>query len=76
MIIDEDHPCGYEAVNTVLHECFHAIYRLHNLRKPDDDEEVEERIVDSMANGMVELIRRNPPLVEWIRDKLKEADAP
>ena len=76
--INVDQPNGYEAVNTVIHECVHAIYWLSDLGKQDSEdnsEAEEERIVTAISNGFTELFRRNPDLVQWIVANLKEEDA-
>lgn len=56
---------------TMLHELVHAIL-LRNGTSVDEDEEktqnvTSEALVDGMALGVYEIIRRNPELVRWIQ---------
>lgn len=50
-----------EESNTLLHELFHAIYHCYNLDKKSD----EEKIVRGFANGMMEVMSRNPQLRKY-----------
>ena len=55
----------------MLHELVHAIL-LRNGTSVDEDEEktqnvTSEALVDGMALGVYEIIRRNPELVRWIQ---------
>ncbi len=54
------------AVDTLLHEIYHAIYKWHSLRKHDD----EERICSVMATGLTQVLRDNPKLLAWILKSL------
>lgn len=47
-----------EESNTILHEVFHAVYHCYNLDRKAD----EEKVVSGFANGMMEVMRRNPEL--------------
>jgi hypothetical protein len=60
-------PSNCFAVDTVLHEIHHAIYRIFALRDSDD----EERIVAVTATAMTQVLRDNPKLVEWLKDTLE-----
>ena len=55
---------------TVLHELVHAILLRNGTSVDEDDKDSQnvtsEELVDSMALGMYELIRRNPELVRWL----------
>lgn len=53
--------------NTVLHEFMHAIYYEWSLA--DDDR--EERIITTMANGLATVWRDNPDWMNWIGKILK-----
>lgn len=62
-----------ERANTLVHELFHAIYKQYRLStEVDDAEEVEELVVNSMANGWIELLRRNPKLWEFLLQELPQ----
>ena len=53
---------------TVLHELVHVIL-LRNGNSLDDEEQKKidsEELVDSMALGIMELVRRNPELIKWL----------
>ena len=56
--------------STMLHELVHAILLRNGTSIDEDDEKTQnvtsEELVDSMAMGVYELIRRNPELVRWI----------
>lgn len=56
---------GSRAVSLVIHELFHAIYYDKSLANAE-----EERTVNSFANGMVELLTRNPQLNKWITENI------
>lgn len=49
-------------VNTLLHECLHALWREYNLPI-----EHEEHIVTCLANGLTQLIRDNPSLLPLLK---------
>ena len=55
---------------TVLHELTHAILLRNGTSVDEEDEKTQnvtsEELVDSMALGMYELMRRNPDLVRWL----------
>lgn len=55
-----------ELANTLLHELLHAVYDLAALEAGDD----EERVTATFANGLTELLRRNPGLLDWLREQL------
>ena len=57
----------HEMVNTVIHEPMHAIWRLHDL---GGDKDYEEHVVTVLSNGLTDLLRRNPPLFDWIGEAL------
>lgn len=56
-----------EQVNTLIHECLHAIYHTQGIKT---DVDTEELVVNSLANGLVQMIRDNPQLIEYILDQL------
>lgn len=46
--------------NTLLHECLHGIFA-------DRDLEQSEKLVNGLSNGLIQLFRENPELVEMIK---------
>lgn len=50
-----------EEANTLLHELLHAIYHCYTLDRKAD----EEKIVCSMANGLMEVMARNPEILNY-----------
>lgn len=61
---------GREKLNTVLHELLHACVYCYGLKKDFKDDEEEEKIVNALANGLTELLVRNPELVAFIRESI------
>ena len=53
--------------NTLIHELFHAIYYVYNIQ--DNDE--EERVVNTFANGWHQVLKDNPDLVNYLKRTLK-----
>ena len=73
IVVDKSsHSDDVEAMDTILHEILHVVYKNGHLGKPDDDDEVEERVVSIMSNGVIELFRRNPKFLEWFYRHMKE----
>lgn len=60
--LSPEHPNPIYALDTILHEVIHAISRIQGLRKNDD----EERIANTLASGLTQVLRDNPQLVAWI----------
>ena|ERR1700733_4588450 len=58
---------GRELLNTLLHECLHAIVYTYGLKKDFKDDDEEEKLVNAFGNGLTELLVRNPEVVEFIR---------
>ena len=50
----------------VLHELLHAIYEVMGIHAKDG----EERIVAQVSQGLAQVIRDNPKLIEWLRKQL------
>ena len=48
--------------NTLLHEILHVLWDLHSISHKDG----EERIIESMSNGLAAVFRDNPKLTQWI----------
>lgn len=55
-----------QEAETYLHELLHAIYNIYGIREKDS----QERIVTQMSIGMASVIRDNPDLVGWLKEKL------
>ena len=58
---------GGALVDTLLHEVFHAIWSIGQLKEKDQE---EERAVAVMASYMTQILRDNPHLVKWITKNL------
>ncbi len=56
-----------QEAGVLLHEAFHAIWDIYQVR--DDDK--EERIVSVFEVGMAQVLRDNPEFGEWLRQALK-----
>ena len=52
----------HEEANTLLHELLHAVWFCYNLGLDDDQ---EEKVVGTLANGLMELFARNPEVVKY-----------
>lgn len=59
---------GPAEVDTVIHECLHAM--MHNTGNVLKHKE-EEQVVTLLAHGIVELMQRNPHLMEWCYERLR-----
>lgn len=60
---------GAALVNTVVHEALHGVCYQLGLQLKDDE---EERICNSMANGLTQILKDNPDFVEWIRQNINK----
>lgn len=54
-------------LDTLIHECLHAIYEHYELSKKDD----EERVVATLSHGLTALFVDNPKLIDYIKGALK-----
>jgi Zn-dependent peptidase ImmA (M78 family) len=54
--------------DTFLHEILHAIWNEYNLAESDQ----EERIVHTLATGLIQVFFDNPELITWLRKMTKE----
>lgn len=59
-----------ERINTVIHECLHAIVYTYGLKKGFKGDDEEENLVNTLANGLTEVFVRNKELVEFIRQSV------
>ncbi len=57
-----------KAAEVLLHEIFHAVFRVWNI---DKDKNEEEQIVSSFGNGTATVIADNPGVLRWIQKALK-----
>lgn len=57
-----------QSANTIVHEVLHAIWDGQALGKNPD----EERIVTALANGLTQVMRDNPQLIDAIQSLLSE----
>lgn len=65
-----------EIVNTILHECLHAIYHTsgvvrHSVFKDLNDEEI---VAHATANALTQVFLDNPALLDWIKENLHNAN--
>ena len=51
----------------IVHEIMHIIYKNYSIQDGDD----EERVVSSFGLGVTEVIKRNPTLFEFIKEKVQ-----
>ena len=56
--------------NSLMHEVLHAIDWDRNLGLP---KEIEERVIDCLAGGLVDFMERNPKAVEFLRTPQRSA---
>ena len=56
--------------NTLLHEILHGIVYQWGLESELDDK--EERVVNTLANGLTTVFRDNPWLISFIKNKVEE----
>ena len=59
-----------QIVDSVLHECLHAVWYLHL----DMEEATEEHAVTMLAHGLTQMMRDNPEFFEEIQEMLKEGE--
>lgn len=64
--IMREYPTPQTEAETVIHETLHAIFWERGLKNKD-----EEKIVAALGIGLAQVIRDNPALIDWLRDKLK-----
>ena len=63
----EDYTTQQQEAETLLHELLHAIWYTMAIAA---EREVEEKVVGPMSVGLAMVIRDNPDLINWIREKL------
>lgn len=52
-----------KAMNTTIHEINHALYFAYRA----DDEDMEERVVETFATAWTQIYRDNPALLTWFQ---------
>lgn len=57
-----------EKSNTMLHEVLHAVWHTQGLRTEDG---AEERVINSLTNGLHQVLRDNPALVAWLLQEIR-----
>lgn len=62
LIIVYDFGSKFAAVDTVIHELLHGIWKFQHLPKRCD----EERGVSVLATGLTTIFRDNPQLLKWV----------
>lgn len=65
--IEEGHH-RHDMLDTVIHECMHVMVGDCNLVEESD----EEKLVATLSNKFTELFIRNPKLLDWMRQQVKE----
>jgi hypothetical protein len=65
-----DYPCIGQAIDTVLHEVMHAVYRAYRIPEHEAD---EETVVSSMAHGLACVMIDNPDFERWLSAASKKA---
>ena len=60
---------GVSHANTLLHEILHAIVYQWNIEL---EEKEEEKLVNSLTNGLTTVFVDNPKLMDYLKDKIKE----
>jgi hypothetical protein len=65
MYVDSTIPLPQQRVTT-LHEVLHAVIAMLGLIAGDDAETVEERVVEQIATPLLDVLRSNPELTEWL----------
>lgn len=64
----EKNQSPHDMLDTVIHECMHVMIDDSNLV----DEPDEEKLVSTLSNKLTELFIRNPRLLDWMRQQVKE----
>ena len=75
ILVDTTHPD--EAAHTLLHEILHAVIHEYEIKvapedsDEDEEEEIEEVLVKAFENALMQVLRDNPKVVEYLRMKRK-----
>lgn len=68
IFIDKNLPTS-DLMNTTIHEILHAIFYSYGILTDEDE---EEKIVVALANGITEVVLRNPELLRKLGKMTKE----
>lgn len=60
-----------ESTNLLIHEILHAIYYTYGMRNIIENKDREEYIINTMANGLTQVLKDNPAFLEWVKENLK-----
>ena len=63
-----------DEANTLIHEILHGISYINSLTvsgQPLDTENKEEVVINQITNGLIQVIRDNPWLTNYLKDKIK-----
>lgn len=66
VIYVEDYQTPVEEADTVLHEVLHAI---RNMARLEIDPDVEEKMVSTLATGLLGVLHENPEFASWVISK-------
>ena len=58
-----------ENANTVLHETLHAIFYVYGMKEHDL---MEEYVVNTLTNGLINVLQENPKLLTFIEESIHE----
>ena len=64
--VNREQPSSIFAVGTMLHELLHVAWSLNSI----GHEDIEERIVSSLSDYLIQVFRDNPTLLAWISTRL------
>ena len=69
-IVIQESLSSREQANVFLHEFTHAVFTMWGVKFKDED--TEEVAVNAVANGICELLRRNPGVIDWVRSCISD----
>jgi hypothetical protein len=67
-IVYDESLVSIELLNTILHEIFHAVFRVWDVKMKAKEEELT---VERLTNGLVSVLIDNPKLGTWINKIIK-----
>jgi hypothetical protein len=65
--LDTTVPSSAKAIEVVIHEILHGIYRFADIKNGDD----EERLVTTFSTWLAMVLVDNPRLVKWLVNAMK-----
>ena len=63
---EEDEKLSSRGVNTLIHEILHALIYQYGLA--EDVKDIEEKVVNTTANGLSAVFKDNPWLIDYIKE--------